>query len=82
MAFGYLQRMLLLIVCFAGFQRISVQNLILINEMVPEKFEHCMKMGHISANLYTLYIENRLDLLMTDEQKNKQITMLHQNNRY
>ena len=48
MAFGHLERSAVVTYCFAGFQRINVQNSILIiNETVPEKFEHYMKMGHI-----------------------------------
>ena len=52
MAFGHLLRS-----AVAGFQRISVQNLILIAQMVFKKFEHYVKMGHISANrfIYTIY---------------------------
>ena len=51
MAFGHL-RSAAVILCFAGFQRLRVQNLILISQMVPEKFERYLKLGHISANLY------------------------------
>ena len=52
MAFGYLQRMLFSLLCFDGFQRIGIQNVILIDQTVPKKFEHYMKMGHIRTNVY------------------------------